>query len=59
MEQKQFYTTNELAKLLNVQPQAIRALIKRGKIKADKLNRDYLITIQEANRILKERGVKC
>lgn len=58
MEQKQFYTTNELAKLLDVLPQHIRYLIKNGKIQADKLNRDYIITIQEAKKILKERGIK-
>jgi len=39
-----FYTTKEIAILLNITPQTVRAYIKRGKIKAQRIGRPMLIT---------------
>jgi excisionase family DNA binding protein len=39
-----FYTISEVAEALNVTPQTIRAWIKQGKIKSQRIGRPILIT---------------
>ena len=39
-----FYTISETAEALNVTPQTIRAYIKQGKIKSQRIGRPILIT---------------
>jgi excisionase family DNA binding protein len=39
-----FYTIPETAKALNVTPQTIRAYIKQGRIKSQRIGRPILIT---------------
>lgn len=41
---KQIYTTREVARLLDLSPDAIREAIRAGKLKAEKFSRDYIIT---------------
>lgn len=43
MEQKNFYTTTELAKLLNISRIAVFNKIKKGDIKAQKMGRNFVI----------------
>lgn len=39
-----FYTIPEIAEALNVTPQTVRAYIKRGKLKGQRIGRPILIT---------------
>ena len=39
-----FYTIQETAKALNVTPQTVRAYIKQGKLKGQRIGRPILIT---------------
>ena len=39
-----FYTIPEVAKALNVTPQTVRAYIKQGKLKSQRIGRPILIT---------------
>ena len=39
-----FYTVQEVAKALRVTPQTVRAYIKRGKLKGQRIGRPILIT---------------
>ena len=41
---KEIYTTREVARLLDLSPDAIREAIRAGKLKAEKFSRDYVIT---------------
>lgn len=52
---KDFYTVKELAALLNLIPDTIRQRIKKGTLKAVKLNGAYLIEKAEAERVLAEK----
>jgi excisionase family DNA binding protein len=54
---EQFYTTAELAKLLKMKQQTIRAWIRDGKINAAKFggeNGDYRIPHSEAERLVND-----
>lgn len=53
--QKQFYTTKELGRMAKVSADWIRQLILDGKIKADKIGRDWAISANEVMRFLRER----
>lgn len=53
---KDFYTVKELAALLDLLPESIRASIRKGHIKALKLNGAYMISKEEAERVLAERN---
>lgn len=39
-----FYTVNEVAKKLRITPQTVRAYIKSGKLKGQRIGRPILIT---------------
>jgi len=41
MKEKDFYTTKELTKILNISKQSVLKRIGRGNIKAVKTGRDY------------------
>jgi len=49
-----FYTTQETAEALNITPQTVRAYIKRGKIKAQRIGRPMLITESSLMEFLQE-----
>lgn len=49
-----FYTIPETAEALNVTPQTIRAYIKRGDLKAQRIGRPILITENNLKDFLKE-----
>jgi len=49
-----FYTIPEVAEALNVTPQTIRAWIKQGKIKSQRIGRPILITENNLKEFLKE-----
>ena len=48
-----FYTIPETAEALNVTPQTIRAYIKQGKIKSQRIGRPILITENNLKEFLK------
>ena len=49
-----FYTIQETAEALNVTPQTIRAYIKKGKLKGQRIGRPILITENNLKEFLKE-----
>ena len=49
-----FYTIPEVAEALRVTPQTIRAWIKQGKIKSQRIGRPILITENNLKEFLKE-----
>lgn len=49
-----FYTIPEVAEALNVTSQTIRAWIKQGKIKSQRIGRPILITESNLKEFLKE-----
>jgi excisionase family DNA binding protein len=48
-----FYTIQEIATALNVTPQTIRAWIKRGKLKGQRIGRPILVTEKSLLEFLK------
>jgi len=51
-ENKQFYSTNEVAKLLGISRIAVFKKIKAGEIKAIKIGRNYVIAKEDLPQIL-------
>ena len=49
-----FYTIQETAEVLNVTPQTVRAYIKQGKLKGQRIGRPILITENNLKEFLKE-----
>ena len=49
-----FYTIPEIAEALNVTPQTVRAYIKQGKLKGQRIGRPILITENNLKEFLKE-----
>lgn len=57
MEQlKDFYTVAELAPILGIMPAAVRYNIRKGYIKALKMNGGYIVQKEEVKRLLEERA---
>ena len=54
IENIKFYTIPETAKALQVTPQTIRAWIKQGKIRSQRIGRPILITENNLREFLKE-----
>lgn len=48
-----FYTIQETAEVLNVTPQTVRAYIKQGKLKGQRIGRPILITENNLKEFLK------
>jgi len=48
-----FYTIQETAEVLNVTPQTVRAYIKQGKLKGQRIGRPILITENNIKEFLK------
>lgn len=48
-----FYTIPEVAEVLKVTPQTVRAYIKKGKIKSQRIGRPILITENNLKQFLK------
>ena len=48
-----FYTIQETAEALNVTPQTVRAYIKQGKLKGQRIGRPILITENNLKEFLK------
>jgi excisionase family DNA binding protein len=55
-ENKQYWTTSELADAASVTQGWIRKLLRAGKVDGFKAGRDWLIEEEEALRYLHERG---
>lgn len=49
-----FYTIPEAAEVLNVTPQTVRAYIKQGKLKGQRIGRPILITENNLKEFLQE-----
>lgn len=54
MEKMKFYTTEEVADLLAVNPKTIRLLIKEQKIEAVKIRGEYRIEEAEIKRFIED-----
>lgn len=54
MNQKEFYTVKEVADLLGISRVAVFMKIRQGKIKAEKIGRNYAIKKEELANILGE-----
>ena len=52
MAKKKFLSTTELAKILGISRIAVYKKIKQGKIKAQRIGRNFAIDNQELNKIL-------
>lgn len=52
---EKYYTVQELAEILKLTDEGVRAKIRSGKLKASKFNGAYLIEKDEAERLIKER----
>jgi excisionase family DNA binding protein len=50
MRNKLFYTTTEAGLLLGLSPKSITKYIELGQITAEKMGRDYLISLEEFER---------
>lgn len=50
----EFYTVDELAKLLKLHPETIRRYLKKGKIEASKMGKRYRISDEDLKRFLEE-----
>lgn len=55
MELKDVYTVKELAALTGMLPQSIRRLIKEGKLKAIRVDRNYFISKEDAAELIKKK----
>lgn len=53
-ENTKFYSLQEVADLLKVSKQSIYNWLKEGRIKAKKYGREYRVTQEELNRLIKE-----
>ena len=49
-----FYTIPETAEALNITPQTVRAYIKKGRLKGQRIGRPILITENNLKEFLKE-----
>lgn len=49
-----FYTIQEVAKALKVTPQTIRAWVKQGKLKAQRIGKPILITEENLKQFLNQ-----
>jgi excisionase family DNA binding protein len=58
MEDKELYTTSDLAKAAAISRERVRQLVVGGKIEGHKVGQSWAITREEARRWLAERGVK-
>jgi len=52
MENKQYFTTNELAKILGISRVAVFNKIKNNQIKAEKIGRNYIIRKDEVDELI-------
>lgn len=57
MDQKEFYTAQELAEKLRVNVMTIYRYIKAGKLKAYKIGKEFRIDDKEVTRFLKSTQV--
>lgn len=58
MENNEFYTVEQIAKLLKVHWQTVLNYIKRGKLKAVKLGKGYRISKGAINGFIKENQTR-
>lgn len=58
MEQKEFYTAQELAEKLRVNIMTIYRYIKAGKLKAYKIGKEFRIDKKEFNKLLDRAKTK-
>ena len=55
---KAFYTVNEVAEILGIYAPGVRNLIRRGVLKAEKVNGGYIILAEDLKKELEARGIK-
>lgn len=55
---KEFYTTRDIGKMLNIRPQTVCEYIRKGKIKALSINHAYIVTKSDLDAYLDERNTK-
>lgn len=52
-EDKESFNTQEISEILNVHPETIRRMIRDGEIAAEREGREYRISREEKNRLIK------
>ena len=57
-KQKEYYSVTELAKKMKISRIAVHKQIKKGRIKAHKIGKNYAIPVVEADYLLKEKPAK-
>ena len=55
VENRRYLTTQEVADILQVRVETVRSYIKRGRLPAVKLGRDYRIAAEDVERLLRPR----
>lgn len=55
---KEFYTTRDIGKMLNIRPQTVCEYIRKGKIKALLINHAYIVTKSDLDNYLDARNAK-
>jgi putative molybdopterin biosynthesis protein len=58
MEQKEFYTIEEIAKLLDLKEQTIREYIKRGDLVAFRFGKSLRVKKDDLNRFIDEHRIE-
>jgi len=58
VEQKEFYTTHEVAKILGLKEQTIRDYIKRGELPAHRFGKVLRIRKDDFDRFVEQRRTK-
>jgi excisionase family DNA binding protein len=54
IENIKFYTVTETAEALNITPQTVRAYLKRGKLKGNRIGKPTLITEKNIKEFLEQ-----
>jgi excisionase family DNA binding protein len=57
IENKPYFTTSEVAKLLKVSRVTVFNYVKKGQIKADKVGKTFLISKVEVLRLIEEKSL--
>ena len=55
---KPFYTVNDVAEKIGILAPGVRRLIREGKLKAVLVNGGYIVTPEDLEKLLNERGIK-
>jgi len=58
MMERKFFTTHEIAEMLNISPRYVTLLIKRGELRGYKVGKEWRIEEEELEEFLRKRFMK-